>query len=123
MNKVEQQIKVRRRDGNRRKEIITVTRSEIAFVLAARERQGLTAQWLHFISSGVQHFEQRESDLEMFQIRVHRQLHTGLERAEKTHSYRMATARVLHGHCTCYMATVRVLHVHCTCYMATVRVT
>ena len=27
-------------------------------------------------------FEQRESDLEMFQIRVYSQLHTGLERAE-----------------------------------------
>jgi hypothetical protein len=82
-NKVKQKIKVRRRVGNRKKEIITVTGSEIAFVLAARERWGLTVQYLHFIISKVQHFKQWESDLEMFQM--YRQLHTGLERAE-THT-------------------------------------
>jgi hypothetical protein len=37
-NKVEQNIKARRRDGNRKNEIITVTGAEIAFVFAARER-------------------------------------------------------------------------------------
>jgi hypothetical protein len=34
MNKVEQKIKLRKRDGNRKKEMIT----DIAFVLASRER-------------------------------------------------------------------------------------
>jgi hypothetical protein len=38
MNKVEQTIKVGRREGNRKKGIISVTGYEIAFVLAARER-------------------------------------------------------------------------------------
>ena len=37
INKVEHTINVGRRDGNSKKEIITVTGYEIAFVLAARE--------------------------------------------------------------------------------------